>query len=267
MIRVTHHNGVIAYKMGRSLGPYVPYMTHAFQIGRTLIDTGTRFAEREFLGTLASPVDTIINTHHHEDHIGNNSAVQEKFGSAIIAHPLALSYISDPVIIPLKPYQKAVWGRPLPSKAAPAGDSINTGDCRFQVIHCTGHCDDHICLYEHDRKWLFSGDMFCGIRNIYLRKDETFPKQLESLRKLAALDIDVIFCAMKGVVTGRKHALTEKIDFMEKLRDAAIEMNRKGKSVKEITRRLLGFEDMMWAITMGHFSKKNLIESIIGSPV
>ena len=43
----------------------------------------------------------------------------------------------------------------------------------------------------------------------------------------------------------------------------ALELRQKGLSPREIRRRLLGFEDKMYCITIGHFSKQNVIDSIL----
>ncbi len=59
-------------------------------------------------------------------------------------------------------------------------------------------------------------------------------------------------------------ALREKIRGMEELRDKALELRQKGLSPREIRRRLLGLEDKMYCITSGHFSKQNVIDSILG---
>ena len=59
-------------------------------------------------------------------------------------------------------------------------------------------------------------------------------------------------------------ALREKIRGMEELRDKALELRQKGLSPREIRRRLLGREDKMYGITSGHFSKQNVIDSILG---
>jgi hypothetical protein len=59
-------------------------------------------------------------------------------------------------------------------------------------------------------------------------------------------------------------ALKEKIRGMDELRDKALELRQKGLSPREIRRRLLGFEDKMYTITGGHFSKQNVIDSILG---
>ena len=79
-----------------------------------------------------------------------------------------------------------------------------------------------------------------------------------------ALDIGTIYCGLKGVVEDGGNALKEKIRGMEELRDRALELHQKGLSPREIRRRLLGLEDKMYTITGGHFSKQNVIDSILG---
>ena len=59
-------------------------------------------------------------------------------------------------------------------------------------------------------------------------------------------------------------ALKEKLRGMEELREKALELRQKGLSPREIRRRLLGLEDKMYCITGGHFSKQNVIDSILG---
>ena len=48
MLKTSIHNDVTIYKMGRSIGKFVPYFVHSFLLADTLIDTGTRFAGEEF---------------------------------------------------------------------------------------------------------------------------------------------------------------------------------------------------------------------------
>jgi hypothetical protein len=79
-----------------------------------------------------------------------------------------------------------------------------------------------------------------------------------------ALDVRTIYCGLKGVVEDGAKALKEKIRGMEELRDKALELRQKGLSPREIRRRLLGLEDKMYCITSGHFSKQNVIDSILG---
>jgi len=141
---------------------------------------------------------------------------------------------------------------------------VTTSRRCLQVIPTPGHCPDHICLYEPAGGLLFAGDIFCGKRIAYLRADEDFNRTLESLKRLAALDIRTIYCGLKGVVEDGGKALKEKSRGMEELRDRALELQEKGLTPREVRLRLLGLEDRMYCITGGHFSKQNVIDSILG---
>ena len=265
MLKTTQEGPVTLYRMGRSIGRYVPYTVHAFLVDDILIDTGTIFAQREFMPALeGKSIKRVIHTHHHEDHIGNNGAIQRTFGAGIFAHPLALPFIDDPRRMPLRFYQRFVWDWPEPSTAAAIGDEITTDNYRFRVIAAPGHSPDHICFYEPDRKWLFTGDIFCGTKLKYFRLDEDYLVTLSTLKELAMLEVDTVFCSLLGAVHNGRQALQRKVDFMERLRDEVLERHGRGQSIGSITRALLGREGDMYYITAGHYAKRNAVKSIIG---
>lgn len=185
--------------MGRSPLGFLLYPVYAFLVGDVLIDTGTNRVGHEFLKALKGrKITGIINTHHHEDHIGNNADVQQQFGINIYTHPLALPYLKNPRLNDLRLYQRIVWDWPKPSKGEAIGTSVQASNYHLEVMHSPGHTDDHICLYEPDKKWLFTGDLFCGATFVYLRQDENYLQILESLKKLSDLEIETIFCNLKA---------------------------------------------------------------------
>ena len=268
MLKATQYGPIAVFRMGKHVAGnkrWVLYETHAFQLDYTMIDTGTVSVEDEWKSKLNEyRCSAIVNTHHHEDHIGNNRLFQEKYEVPIYAHPAALSFIKNPGSIRLQLYRKVVWGTPVSSHGSPIGDEIITARHTLQVIHTPGHSHDHICLYEPTNGWLFSGDIFCGKRLVYLRADEDFGPTLESLKKLAFLDIKTIFCGLKGVVENGAEALKSKIQHMEELKDKTLELQQKGLPPQKIRRRLLGYEDGMFYLSNGHFSKQNVVNSILG---
>lgn len=264
MLKVTDHNSITLFYMGRSPMGFLLYPVYAFLVGDTLIDTGTNRAGIEFLPALKNrTIAKIINTHHHEDHIGNNADIQERFAIPIYAHALALPYLENPRLNKLRFYQRIVWDWPRPSKGDALGSGIRAGNYRFEIIHSPGHTDDHICLYEPDKKWLFTGDLFCGTTFIYLRRDENYLQILETIKKLSGVEIEIIFCNLKGVVKNGREALLKKIKKMETLRDDVLKLQEKGLPPKEIRQKVLGDEDSWNLITGGHYSKQNTIDSIL----
>lgn len=264
MLKVTENNSVTLFQMGRSPGGFLLYPVYAFLIGDALIDTGTNRAGKEFLPALnGRKISKIINTHHHEDHIGNNADIQKRFNIPVYAHNLALPYLENPRLNNLRLYQRIVWDWPKRSNGTLIGSTITTGNCHFEVIDSPGHTDDHICLYEPDKKWLFTGDLFCGTTFIYLRQDENYLQILETLKALCRLEIDTIFCSLKGVVKNGKEAMFRKIEKMERLKDDVLRRQDEGLSPQSIRLKVLGKEDAWNFITGGHYSKQNTVDSIL----
>jgi glyoxylase-like metal-dependent hydrolase (beta-lactamase superfamily II) len=264
MLKIEDAGPVTIFRMGRSFGGFTLYSVSAYLLSDILIDSGTVHTCREFLAAVNDKeVRTLVNTHHHEDHIGNNKLIQDELGSTLMAHPAALPYLENPEKLGLKFYQRFVWGLPPSSTGKPVTANISSAEYELKVIPTPGHTTDHICLFEEKQGWLFSGDIYCGRRFKYLRKDENYSEILESLKLLSRLDFDTIFCSLKGQVKDGKSALTQKIAFMDELKAKAIDLLRKGLSPKKTRLLLLGREDTMAFITRGHYSKQNTVDSIL----
>lgn len=264
MVTVKHEGPVTVFRMGRHIGRAVLYYVHAFFVDGILIDSGTNRAQKEFIAAVEGmDIPILINTHHHEDHTGNNRLLQDRFGTTILAHEDALSYLRKPKDLKLRLYQRIVWDWPEPSDGSPIDRMVSTGKYSFQVIPAPGHSRDHICLHEASQGWLFTGDLFCGRRFKYLRMDEDYHTIIASLRRLDDLDCDTIFCSLLGVVKDAHSALKQKIAFMEELKAKTLNLHRQGLTNRQIRQRLLGREGLMFFVTGGHYGKQNTIDSIL----
>ncbi|NLB18342.1 MAG: MBL fold metallo-hydrolase [Syntrophomonadaceae bacterium] len=265
MLEKTRVGPVKLYRAGRSVGDFVPYYVHSFLLEDVLIDTGCAWVRSELLAALeGETISKIINTHHHEDHTGNNLAVQQKFGAQIYAPHGSLPFLHNPQGLKLLPYQLFSWEYPEPSSGLPLGEQVQAGEYTLQVIPTPGHCSAHVCFYEPTQKWLFSGDIFCGQGFKYLRVDEDYNQILESLQSLLSLPIDTIFCGLIGAVPDGHSMLMAKVDFMQGLRDSVLELHHQGLSPTDICIQVLGDENKMTQLTEGHYSKQNTVDSILG---
>jgi glyoxylase-like metal-dependent hydrolase (beta-lactamase superfamily II) len=255
---------VVKLRMARSLLGRTAYFTAAYWVDGLLIDTGCAHTARQLLeATKAWSITQVVNTHSHEDHIGANADVQATFGCPILAHPDALPILANPRLQPLQPYRKLFWGWPKPSQGRSVGAEIETEHSRFQVIHTPGHSPDHVCLFEPDRGWLFSGDAYIGGKDRALREGYNIHDIIASLKKLAALPVQAIFAGSGSVRTEGVKPLQDKIAYLEELGERIWTLHDQGLSPRRIRRRLFGAELPIAYVTLGHFSGIRLIQSYL----
>lgn len=252
------HEGVEAVRVGRyPVG--INTMAVVYRLGATIIDTGPANQWRFVRGFLREkPVRRVLLTHHHEDHSGNAANILRELGVPVLVPPLGQASLRDGY--PLHLYRRVFWGTPGRFDGALLPEEIVLEDgLTLRAVHAPGHADDMTCLLEPNRGWLFSGDLFIGANTRYLRADEDYDGILRSLRLCLSHDFDVVFCAHRGIVRDGRAAIQAKLDALEALREQSRRLQQQGQSLREITRRLLGREDLVTWLSHGHFSKKNLI--------
>ena len=262
--RVANAPEVVKLRLARTLLGKPFYFTAAYWVDGLLIDTGCAHTARQLTAALKGwQVGQVVNTHSHEDHIGANARVQELFGCPILAHPEALPILHDPKLQPLQPYRRLFWGWPQPSQGVPLGEGVETENHRFRVIHTPGHSPDHVCLFEPDRGWLFSGDAYIGGQDRALRQGYDIHGIIASLKKLAELPVQWIFSGSGTVRTdGTKH-LSDKIAYLEGLGERIRHLSEQGLSARRIRRQVLGRELPITYLTLGHFSGLRLVQSYL----
>jgi glyoxylase-like metal-dependent hydrolase (beta-lactamase superfamily II) len=262
-IRLEQEGSIIAIRMtSRFLG--IPlFKVYAFFVDGLLIDTGFSHGRDRFLGLLDTlHPEIIVNTHHHEDHTGNNFWMTKKYGLLPLAHSKTSSYLQAPSQwVPF--YRRVVWGCPQPSKTGQVDSEIRSSKFRFLIIPTPGHSDDHICFYEPNEGWLFSGDLFIGEHLRYLRDDEDIYSVLDSLKRIATLQLKRMFCSFSGIIDRPKEAIHQKMDYLENLKDGIEKGLQQGLSPQEIRRKFLGDGDRFRFVTGGQISKQNLINAFM----
>jgi glyoxylase-like metal-dependent hydrolase (beta-lactamase superfamily II) len=255
---------VIRLRLARGILGRPAYFTAAYWVEGLLIDTGCAHTARQLTSAVKGwRVEQVVNTHSHEDHIGANAAIQEMFRCPIRAHPDALPILENPRLQPLQPYRRLFWGWPKPSRGEPIGESVETGQLHFQVIHTPGHSPDHVCLFEPDRGWLFSGDAYIGGQDQALRAGYDIHGILASLRKLAELPVTTIFSGSGSVRDNGLQRLQDKVAYLEGLGEQIRALRDQGLSPRRIRRQLFGGEMPITYLTLGHFSGLRLVQSYL----
>jgi glyoxylase-like metal-dependent hydrolase (beta-lactamase superfamily II) len=267
MLRTSSFGFITRLDLARTIAGKGRYWTTAYLVDGLLIDSGCAHSAPELLAFLHDKkVRHLVNTHTHEDHIGANGLLQrENNNLEILAHPLALEILREPHLQHLQPYRRLMWGWPEASKGKQVedGETIRTRNFNFQVIYTPGHSLDHICLYESDHDWLFSGDLFVGGRDRALSADADIWGVIDSLKRIAILPLTKLF---PGSARVRENPLTEirqKIEYLEEVGGKVIELNRKGWNETAIARTVFGGAMFIEIFTLGHFSRRNLVRSFL----
>jgi glyoxylase-like metal-dependent hydrolase (beta-lactamase superfamily II) len=234
----------------------------AYLVDGLLVDTGPAHTAAELVRFLeGKAVTTAVNTHWHEDHISANRFLQDAYGIDIYAHALAIGKIDKSP--QLYPYQEEVWGLPVPSEVRPLGDYIDTESYRFEVIPTPGHDLDHICLFERENGWLFTGDLYVTTSPVVCRPNDDMWQVIADLKKIKALDARLMFPAPTHVVKDPAQKLHALIDYLEALGVRVQGLRDNGMGIEDIRQAVFGEEGPIAEMTQQQFSSLNLVKSFL----
>ncbi len=267
VLAIEEYGPVRALRQGRRpFGLLPPYMTvRCYAVDGLLVDAGLScHLDRVLEWARCESVGRAVLTHHHEDHSGGAAGLKQA-GLPVQASQRTRQWMRSGFSIRL--YQTVIWGAAARGQLDPLGQIVETENHRFRILEAPGHCDDQVVLFEEDEGWMFSGDAFLAERVKYFRGDEDFAATVRSLKELAKLDFDALFCAHRPVVGGGRKALHGKLQHLLELEGRVRELHAKGLGVREVTREILGKEPrLLYLLTGGDLSKRNLVRSILHGP-
>lgn len=166
---------VLAPNPGFMTGPG----TNQYLVGDLLIDVAPYDAEnarRLDAGRAGRPLAAILLTHIHPDHVGGAAALRAASGAPIAVHRSRAAF--------------AYAGTALaPEQLLDDGAEVHA-DGRLRAVHTPGHESGHICYYDPERRWLFTGDLILGTGTVVIAPpDGDMTTYLASLRRLLTLDL------------------------------------------------------------------------------
>lgn len=146
-------------------------------IGKTsalLIDTGLGIGNiKDEVDKLTNLPVTVVTTHVHWDHIGGHGLFND-----IYVHKNDAEWLKNGIPIPLSVIKKNVMAEPFtkkppiefnidnykiytgePTRVLQDNDIIDIGSRKIRVMHTPGHSPGHICLFEEQKGYLYTGDL------------------------------------------------------------------------------------------------------------
>ncbi len=258
-------NGVHYYRFSiYSLGNNIQTV-YTFVLDDLLIDTAQRF-NRDNIWKVAQEhhIHKILITHYHEDHTGNVGFLMQALPAEAYAHPYTVKILKRGY--KMSPLSKMISGKVEDASMHPIleSDSITTKNYCLQPIYTPGHCEGHYCYYEKNNGYLFSGDLFVADKIKYFGSDESLLTQIESLKKMLALDFDALFCSHNPKVEGGKKRLQNKLQFFEDFAGKVTQLYQEGKKSKEIFALMNLKENYYYKVlTAGNFTSENMVKSVI----
>lgn len=236
---------------------------YLYCLNGVLVDTGfTRQREmvRAFLRE-EKPSQVVI-THHHEDHSGNVATALAE-GLKVWAPRQSLDLIERG--FPVELFRWRIWGYPEHARCALLPEDLQAGPLHLRAIHAPGHSEDMNVIHVPERGWVFAGDLFISRRLRFMRDDEDPKALIASLERVLALDFETLFCAHRGIIKDGRAQLQAKLDYLSGLRQQIQELAAQGLTHRQITRRVLGREELIYYISGGRFSAINFVRGFLAS--
>lgn len=242
-----------------------PIKACLYVVDGLMIDTGPWNLRPKTIPFLQEiTIQQVALTHLHEDHVGLSSWLSKSKGAEVLIHQDAVALAAKGS--PLPWHRRWSWGNYIPFVSQPLPERIERDHHTFEVIPTPGHTPDHVVLYEKQKGWLFTGDLFVNAHPVQWDPSESAELYFESLEKVLALDFDTVFCGHAGIIRQKgKEVMRRKLQYLLELRDKVADLSSKGYSLRQIDRSLFPTKPVSTYITSGKWSSYHLVASLLES--
>lgn len=175
---------------------------------------------------------TAVATHAHWDHIGGH-----KYFSDFYVHENEIGWIAGKFPLSIEIVRKMLTAqcelpenfdvtsygifKGKPTKILKGGEIIDIGNRKIDVLFTPGHSPGHLCFWERERGYFFSGDLiYKGV--LFANYQSTDPEAY-----LASLEIAALLPAKK--LFPAHHSLDIEPEISSRMRDALLKLKECGK--------------------------------------
>ncbi|WP_303919466.1 MBL fold metallo-hydrolase [Draconibacterium sediminis] len=212
--------------------------THCYLLNGTerclLIDTGLGVGNIwEQVQKLTDKPVTAVTTHVHYDHFGGH-----KYFSDFYVHEAETEWINGGFPLSIEQVKGFLLEKPCefpedfninnyhlfkgaPTRVLKDNDTIELGKRTIQILHTPGHSPGHLCFYEKDKGYLYTGDLIY-IGELFAFFPSTDPiAYMNSIKKLLTLSV-------KKILPGH-HDLKVPVSIIEDMDKAFCRLYENGK--------------------------------------
>lgn len=198
-----------------------------------LIDTGLGICNiHEVTAGITDKIITAVATHVHWDHIGGH-----KYYERFYAHGAELNWLNGEFPLTIEQIKEMVVDRcelpekfdinqyeffqGNPTRLLNDNEVIDIGGRKIQVLHTPGHSPGHMCFWEEERGYLYTGDLVYK-DTLFAYYPSTDPIEYhKSLDRLSLLPARKVFPA--------HHTLNIQPKLIIRMRDAFANLRNNGK--------------------------------------
>lgn len=260
-LRESSHAGVDCAYGVVSL-PGTKMSVYSFYVDGLLIDTGSPFLLNDYIPFFTKkPIDRVVLTHYHEDHAGGAKWIQNHLHVPIYIHESTAASCSKPFDYP--EYRKLAWGETESFEAKPLPPLFSSKSESWETIHTPGHTKDHVSFYNHDRKILFSGDLYVLTRTKVIIAEEDITQTMASIKKVLAYDFEEVYCSHAGYLPKGRKRLSDKLQYLEAIQEEVIRLHDKGMDVLSIKKELFPKQYPITIASGGEWDSIHIVTSIL----
>jgi len=161
-----------------------------------LVDPGSPRMRRSLARHLrrlpSGAIQCVVATHHHEETRWQLDWAARRLGVPLYLSAATARLLQSPGRLPW--VRAAIIGQPdrLEPGFRNPGPAPEDRPWRARSAAHSGHCDDHIVLYDRAERVLIAGDAFMGSYFATPNPDVDSLRWIDTLERLLALEIDVL---------------------------------------------------------------------------